>query len=484
MSGSVEERLRRALTQQAETTTTSPDAWRRIRGAMDGGGRMRRRLPIPWTVLAPIAVVVVLVISLAALVDGDGDRTLHVTGESGRLYLAPTGVEPRFRFDRAYDGPTGPPQPPWNFRAFGRRAPDGVALQASVVITLPGERAVQASTPEPEPLRVLGRDVHVAGDPFGQRNLYWTQDDGRTVGVMTFGLSQAELTAVAESLLSADVTTAVPVLPAGFAHISSGAFDVLRPMALQSWVAGDGDRFWLTVAHDPDARFDDLVWSLPGGRVKKVRDTTGAYLAREETYMTWIERPGTVVTLHGSGLSEQELLDIAEGLRPIDEATWRELTDRVPAPPPEGVGPVPETGPPPGAAQPDNAYFVMVPVRRMTAPPCTQTAPNLVIPLRHAGQEVSCVHVGSPLVFADDVFSAVIFEEPAGVWALEYTMTAQGAADMQALFREVGAGGQFAILADMRIVAAPPVDGRPPTGGVIGGLDEQTARSLADRLGR
>jgi len=52
--------------------------------------------------------------------------------------------------------------------------------------------------------------VTVAGDAFGRRILSWTQADGRTVGVMTFGLTQADLSAVAESLLAADATIAPP----------------------------------------------------------------------------------------------------------------------------------------------------------------------------------------------------------------------------------------------------------------------------------
>ena len=53
MSGSVEERLQRALAQQAESTTTSPEGWQRVRTAIDGGEGRRRRLSLPWLALAP-----------------------------------------------------------------------------------------------------------------------------------------------------------------------------------------------------------------------------------------------------------------------------------------------------------------------------------------------------------------------------------------------------------------------------------------------
>jgi len=157
MTGSVEERLRRALAQQAETTTTSPDGWRRIRTAVDGGGRMRRRLSLPLGVLAPVTALVVLAVVLATLGDRGDDRTLHVSGDSGRLYLTPTGVEPRFHLDRATDGSSLSLVPPWTFRAFGRRTAGGPAVEASVVIVTPSDRALGGTTPEPVPLRVLGR---------------------------------------------------------------------------------------------------------------------------------------------------------------------------------------------------------------------------------------------------------------------------------------------------------------------------------------
>lgn len=349
MSSAVEERLRRALAQQAATTTTSPYGWRRVRAAIDGGGgRVRRQASPRWTLLAPAAAVVAIVVVLAALVDRGGEGTLHVAGQAGRLHLAPTGVEPRFHLDRASDGLEGSPGSPSTFRAFGRRASGGSAVEASVVITMPGDRALVWTTPEPAPLRALGRDVALAGDPFGQRNLSWTQADGRTVGVMTFGLSQGELVAVAESLLAGDAATAVPALPVGFDPIKSGSDSGSPPMTLQSWEAAGGDRFSMAVGEGPYAGVDDLAWWLPGGRALKVRDTTAVYLAAlEEAFLVWVERPGTVVTMQASGLSEQELVAIADGLRPISDAEWVELTTRVPPVPALAVS-GPTIGPWPG----------------------------------------------------------------------------------------------------------------------------------------
>jgi len=124
--------------------------------------------------------------------------------------------------------------------------------------------------------------------------------EARSVGVMTFGLSQTELIAVAESLLTGDVAIAVPRLPTGFTPAGSGAYTSLPPVTLQSWAAADGDRFSVAVAYGSAATIDYLAGWLPGGRARKIRDTTGVYLSREESYLMWIERPGTVVTLQGA----------------------------------------------------------------------------------------------------------------------------------------------------------------------------------------
>lgn len=481
MNGRVEERLRRALAEQAETTRTSPDGWREIQARRAGAGR--RPAFMRWTVLAPAAAVAMVLLLVAVASGRDDDRTLRVTGSAEPLHLLPTGVEPRFRLlDVATTTPGGPP-PPSTYRTFGRRAPDGVTLEASVFITMPGDRARNGATPDPTPVRVQGSEVILATDPFGQRTARWYQADGREVGLLTYGLSQAELVTVIESLVPADAATAAPALPAGFTPIKTGSMGGPTSFTSQSWEAGDGDRFSVTVTEHSDVTKDDLASSIPGSRATKVRDTTGLFLAQGEAHLVWIERPGTVVSLQASGLSERELIAIAESLRPVDEARWQELiAQHRPSPPQELTAP-PDIGPPPGAVPPTNNYFLLLPVRGRSAPPCT--ASPLVFPERAGGQDVVCYEVAGPRVTADDVESAVAREERGtGRWAVDYTLTSAGAAHMEALFREVGAGGQFAIVVDGRLVSAPRLEGLPAAKGIVTGLDESTARSLADRLTR
>jgi hypothetical protein len=328
--------------------------------------------------------------------------------------------------------------------------------------------------------------VPVARDPSGQTIVSWTQPDGRTVGVITFGLSEAELVAVVESLLPADAATAVPALPVGFTPISSGTEDGVPPrVTLQSWHAGDGSRFSVAVSEDARATVEDLAWWLPGSQARKLRNTTALYRGGDESLLVWIERPGTVVTLQGNGVSEQELVAIAQGLRPISDAAWRDLTNRAPAPPPSIAMSRPDIGPPPGAVVPANVYFVLVPVRGRTDPPCPTNRVGVFLPETVAGREVGCYEVSGPFVYADDVDTAVARLDPtSGAWAVDYTLTPQGVDHMNALYRAVGAGGQFGVVVDGRLVSAPRFDGPPGTKGAVTGLDEQTARGLAGRLSR
>jgi hypothetical protein len=299
MSTPVEERLRRALAQQAEATTVAPDGWSRIQARLRPDRRWRPSGLRQWLLLAPAAGVAVVALVVVAVFAGrDGAKTVQVTGGPGRLYLAPTGVEPRFQLRSADLDPQVDPLPPGTFRAFGRRAADGVALEASLVITVPANFALRGSLPPTRDLRVLGRNVPVAEDGAGAQVPSWTQPDGRTVALMAFGLSDAQLVAVIESLLPGDATTAAPALPPGLLPVRSGALpEGTLPMSVQTWEANDGARFGVNVADAPNATVDDLAWWVPGGKATKVRGKTAIYTDRSGGFLTWLERPGVAVSV-------------------------------------------------------------------------------------------------------------------------------------------------------------------------------------------
>ncbi len=496
MSTSVEERLRRALARHAETTTTQPDAWGRISTRLDGSGRQLGPGWLRWATLAPVASVAVIALLVVAFLAGrDSDSTIRVTGGAGRLYLVPSGVEGPWRLISADTDPQGgasSSQPPGVFRAFGRRAADGLALAASAVIVVPSDFALAsaATEPKPAPWLVMGHDINVATDDRGLQILSWTQPDGRTVGVMAYGLSDAELATLAASLLAGDAARDAPSLPSGFRPVRSGRLPGTLPVTVQSWENDDGDTFMVTVADVPGVTLDDVAWNLPGGRAIKVRDTTGVYSELQEATVMWVERPGTVVSVHGIGVPEPDLLAIAEGLGPVGEAAWRELTGRVPSRPGES-GSQESVGSPKRLTA-DNGFFVIRPVQGRSQPPCgpapSDPATAAVVPEIRGGQEVACVRLGPPQLAADDVSTgAARAAAPGGPWEVEFTLSREGAARFDALFRTVGPGGEIAVLVDGRIVSIPRVASPSPAApaprkGAVTGLDEQTARRLAERL--
>jgi len=488
MSTNTQDRLRRALAQRAETTTTAPDAWRRIRADIEASERPPRR-DVAWIVTAAAASVAVI---LAVTLPPGGGRPVTVAGGAGRLFLAPATSLANEGFHLVAADPDAPAEP-WPggvFRTFGRRASDGVALASSVVVMVPGDLALVGTDPEPgSPLPVIGQDVAVSTDHAGTRVLSWAQDDGKTVAVTTFGLSSAELSTLAESLRGADLATATPRLPAGFVTLRTGPLPGgTGPVAVQSWESDQGGGFVVTVAVVPGVTTDDIAWYLPGGRAQEVRGVTGVYSARRGAELMWIERPGTVVTVNGHDLDEKTLASIAAGLRPVSEQAWRELTAGVPrlgGPPPQvTVTAVVE----PKALTADNRYFVIRPVLgRLMPPSCSQEAPDPstadVVPETQDGRTVACLRLGSPALAADDVSRATARVGSNGDWEVEFALTKAGAARFEGLVQTAGDGNQIAVLVDGRVVSVPRLaPGAAPTRGVVNGLDEQTARHLAERL--
>lgn len=491
MNSSVEERLHSALSQQAEATTTSPDGWNRIRARIDRNPGVWWPSLGRWAVWAPVAAMALVV--LMVLAGLNRDSSVQVTGGGKRMYLAPTNVEGRFRLVAAGDDPG--PFPGGIFRAYGRRAPDGVALEAAVVVNVPGDFALVGAIPEPAPLRAVGRDVSVAGDDLGRRILSWSQADGRSVGVMTYGLSQGELVTLAESLLTGDASKDAPSLPAGFVPVGDGTLpEGPLVMSHSTWQARDGAQVFVNVTEYPGVTLDHVAWWLPGGRATEVRGTTGIFAQRRDADLVWIEQPGTVVTLHGTGMPPSELLTIAEGLRVLDEAEWRELVARVRA---SGGGGLQPSGPNLGDPQQQvpsrvltakNSYFLVRPVHGRSAPPCPAGPSGPMAPVvaeRVDGKEVACLHVGPPGLDADDVDTASVREERVGGrWEVEFTLTTEGSSRLSALRRDAGPDGHVAIVVDGHVASVPTLTDGPTTRGIVSGLDETIARHLADRLGR
>ena len=502
MNGSVEERLRRVLTREA-TTTTFSDGWSQIQQRLECSEAKRRPFWLRPRALVPALAAILAVVIL--VVPGEGGRgELLVTNSNRRTYLMPTGVEPRFHIVQGDTDPPFPAPPPGAVRVFGRRAPDGVALTASVVITVPAETAVLGGITEPEPLHVLGLEIPVARDYLGQRILSWVVADGSTVEVATYGLTDAELVQLAGSLVGADPRTAAPLLPAGFVLVKRGRAPEPRSVSFQNWQTDQGDTFGVNVTSVPGASLDDLATWLPGGRTVRVRGRTGIISDRSGVDLEWIEARGAVVTIYSRGISEQEVLRIAEGLRVVDARAWKALLDRAKAGR-TGDSVTVTTGlgntvtkrsgnepadPPPDTVQPltsKNSYFLVRPVIGRSDPPCSVTEGGPLAPIvvqKRDNQEVACYRLGWPLINADSVGTAAAREDvTSGAWEVAVTLTTVGKVSYQRLVDQVGTQGELAVVVDGEVVAVVRTQDPGPEF-VVTGLGEPAALRLAERLRR
>ena len=433
-------------------------------------------------VLLPAMVIGVLAV-VAVTLHRDAVNPVEETPQSGRVYLTPSGLDGRFRLVHAgaSDPSPGPPQPASMVRAFGRRAPDGVALSQSVVVSVTPGEFLDTTEPEPKSLVVLGEAMTVRRDPYGRRSLAWQQTDGQTVALLTFGLTDQELTAVAESVRGGPATTATPKLPSGFVSVHdrqepSGSI----PHTAQQWQSSGRDEFGVMVAQFPGVTLDDVARQLPGGHAVGVRKVTGIFSDRDGATLSWVEAPDTLVTVFSSELDAREMKDVANRLAAIDETAWQRLSAG-----PGQMPPVVVRSEPSGALS-DDSFFSVRPVVRSTQPPCAHAphAGSLVVVEMEVGRELTCYEVGPPAVGPDDVAGATARMDPVtGKWHVDFTLTAQGSARFDGVARVVGGGGQLAMIVDGRLVSAPRlVAPAPATGGTVSGLDEHAAHSLVARL--
>lgn len=124
MTPKMEQRLRHALRQGAETVQAPPGAWEGIRARIEPG--RQRRLARPGAHLAVGAAVVLVAVVLAATLRGNDANRLEVAAGPGRLYLAPSAVDgfrlvyavidpPRAQLPRPHRGDAGVRSTRWRW---------------------------------------------------------------------------------------------------------------------------------------------------------------------------------------------------------------------------------------------------------------------------------------------------------------------------------------------------------------------------------
>jgi hypothetical protein len=295
----------------------------------------RRRWP------ALVAAVVLLVTAIGGVVllrRDDGDTVVAGPGdEVPRLVVGdlPDGLRPTGASDLPAEGSVAT-----TFRLYGRGTGEDPSRDGDVaVFVLLGQGSV---APIGGNVTVRGVDGSLTEDETFGRTLAWEEPDVGSVFVMSHSLPRAQLLEVAASLRRSGDDLVLERPPDGFRLIADlrGVPGVTPGVVVPGdrgstvrYQSDDGERM-LTVTGigDSPGALDTVRW-LGGERTRRVEvrghdawlapSTTEAIMP--VTTLGWRERPGRLVTVAGTGLSDEELRTAAEGLRQADDAEWADL---------------------------------------------------------------------------------------------------------------------------------------------------------------
>ncbi len=215
-----------------------------------------------------------------------------------------------------------------------------------------------------DPTPVTVRGVH--GSYWGRvHTLSWDEPPGRPVVVSGDALSLEDLLAIADGLdARPDGGFDMSRAPDGYVEVAEGPGTASEGTNLRNVIYWDG------AGRGFDVRVVDGTQAPPGAslspffgdRLVEVRghhavvgprlasaglvsDQQTAFLQSANQFVQWLE-PGNVrVTVSGVGLSEDEVLAVAEGLRAVDAEQWEQLL--VQAPGRSGAAPSGSTETPP-----------------------------------------------------------------------------------------------------------------------------------------
>lgn len=289
--------------------------------------------------MAAAAVVAVAVGIYAAVQWSDGGDDVGVVAAApGEVpHLVPAGVPQGLALGAAIDLPVDDDDSgDVSLRLYGRGSADDPFADGDlgVFVAAPGVIVPDDVTPA---VAVHGRGAEFAWPEVGPTTLYWTEPDGTYVGVASHAMSDDELAAAAEDLSLTDGQ--VDGVPDGFAPVALYAdAHVLHREGLPvspdtggysvSYGTDGGERYLAVASHKDDgAHLQVLRWWYRA-RPVEVRGHDGVLGSTEDQLvLSWLEAPGVVVTMSARGISEDELLAVAESLRAVSAEEWAALQD-------------------------------------------------------------------------------------------------------------------------------------------------------------
>ena len=291
-----------------------------------------------WLVAAAAAVVAVAVGAAAVALQGDSPPT---TSSGGGTLLLPDWLPDDFAPGQAVDGRTvSGILPDGRVVVYGRAGePDPWAGPTIAVV-----RVEQEWLPDGEAEVTAGsRRASVVGDA-GWPTYAWS-DGGATVGLVARGVSEAETTA-AIAATTAEPAVPAEALPPGFGEIARGGTSATaRLPGLRYGSPGDSLSVVYYPGGGPRPEPTLVVRQRPGAEAEVDLARLGAtesrpaeVRGRHAAAVTAVSEDGTVVyhavqwweegmlvTVGGTGLSEEAVVRVAEGMRPAARGEMDDL---------------------------------------------------------------------------------------------------------------------------------------------------------------
>lgn len=218
---------------------------------------------------------------------------------------------------------------------------------------------------DPDTVTVRG-DQGTAGDD-GRLGAWveWEEAPGRRILLASHGLGRDQLLAVTEGMTLEEGSVALGAVPAGVpgplepigtvpdflvSPFSLGVAPMDRASAVGYMVGSETEEYdqglFVTTSSGDASDLAVIRWLSRAGDPVEVRGHAGWAGAADEDGVTertliWEESRGTIVVVQAVGFTEDEMLVVAEGLRPAEDDEWQALLEAAAGGSPEDLGSTP-----------------------------------------------------------------------------------------------------------------------------------------------
>lgn len=206
---------------------------------------------------------------------------------------------------------------------------------------------------DPAPVTVRGRQGTAGDDTRLGAWVEWEEAPGQRILMASHGLGRDQLLAVAEGVTSEGEGAALGTVPAGVpgplepigtvpdflvSPFSLGVAPMDRASAVGYLVGSETEEYdqglFVTTSSGDASDLAVIRWLSRADDPVEVRGHAGWIGAADQDGVTertliWEESPGTIVVVQAVGLTEDELLSVAAGLRPAGDDEWQALLDAV-----------------------------------------------------------------------------------------------------------------------------------------------------------